>query len=325
MLIGKLDRLVEIKQATFTQNTYGEKVRTSTTIANVFARFEFKQGKAGYDADTFVGTSPAKMTIRYTTNIDLSPNYFIRYNSKDWFIKSIQEIGRKEGLILIVEEQSSSLPTDVFSLNSISGLVLHYKFATSLAATSDGIQWTDQSDQNNNGTQTLDSAEPTIENGYLTFDGTSDFVNFTSAITLNEMTVFMAVYIPSYTTETTLGNTSNNNMFARFSSDTSFRFRRGGSGAGQNVDITHSALPVDTLMLITLQQTGDTAFLRKNSSQIGSGSIVASNDFVVNNYGVQNTSFFGGRLYELAIYNNSVSDADRALIEADIIERLTIS
>ena len=74
------------------------------------------------------------MTIRYTTNIDLSPNYFIRYNSKDWFIKSIQEIGRKEGLILIVEEQTSSLPTDVFSLNSISGLVLHYKFARALAA-----------------------------------------------------------------------------------------------------------------------------------------------------------------------------------------------
>ena len=44
-----------------------------------------------------------------------------------------------------------------------------------------------------------------------------------------------------------------------------------------------------------------------------------------NNYGVQNTSFFGGRLYELAIYNNSVSDADRALIEADVIQRLSIS
>ena len=47
MLIGKLDRLVEIKQATFSQNSYGEKVRTSTTIASVFARFEFQKGNTG--------------------------------------------------------------------------------------------------------------------------------------------------------------------------------------------------------------------------------------------------------------------------------------
>tara|TARA_R100001443_G_scaffold28373_2_gene41530 strand:- start:1475 stop:2455 length:981 start_codon:yes stop_codon:yes gene_type:complete len=326
MNIGKLDRLVEIKQATFIQNNYGERQRTSTTIASVFARFEFEKGKAGYDADIFVGTSPAKMTIRYTTNIDLSPNYFIRYNSKDWFIKSIQEIGRKEGLTLFVEEQTSSLATDIFSLSDVTGLVLHYKFNTALAATTDGIQWTDQSDQSNNGTQTVDAAEPTIENGYLTFDGTSDFVNFASTVSLNETTIFMAVYIAAYTTETTLGNVGNSNMFGRFSNSTTFRFRRGGAGGGENVDISHTALPVDTLMLITLQQTGDTLFMRRDASQIGSGSILASNTFETNNYGTQNGGgLFGGRLYEVAIYNNSISDANRTLVEADIMDRLSIS
>jgi len=136
----------------------------------------------------------------------------------------------------------------------------------------------------------------------------------------------MAVYIAAYTTETTLGNVGNSNMFGRFSNSTTFRFRRGGAGGGENVDISHTALPVDTLMLITLQQTGDTLFMRRDASQIGSGSILASNTFETNNYGTQNGGgLFGGRLYEVAIYNNSISDANRTLVEADIMDRLSIS
>ena len=109
MLIGKLDRLVVIKEGTFSQNAYGENIRSTSTLASVWARFEFEKGKAGYDADTFVGTSPAKVTIRYRSDLQISPKNFIAYNSKEWFIRSIEEIGRKEGLILRVEEKTTDL------------------------------------------------------------------------------------------------------------------------------------------------------------------------------------------------------------------------
>lgn len=107
MNIGKLDRLVVIKQGSFTQDAYGENIRSTSTLGSVWARFEFEKGKAGYEADTFIGTSPAKMTIRYRSDIQISPKHYIEYNSKDWFIRSIEEIGRKEGLILRVEEKTT--------------------------------------------------------------------------------------------------------------------------------------------------------------------------------------------------------------------------
>ena len=107
MNIGKLDRLVIIKEATFSQNAYGENIASNATLASVWARFEFEKGKAGYEADTFIGTSPAKMTIRYRSDIQISPKHYIEYNSKDWFIRSVEEIGRKEGLILRVEEKTT--------------------------------------------------------------------------------------------------------------------------------------------------------------------------------------------------------------------------
>ena len=77
MNIGKLDRLVVIKQATFTQDAYGENIASNSTLASVWARFEFEKGKAGYEADTFIGTAPAKMTIRYRSDIQVSPKHYI--------------------------------------------------------------------------------------------------------------------------------------------------------------------------------------------------------------------------------------------------------
>jgi len=47
------------------------------------------------------------MTIRYRSDIQISPKHYIEYNSKDWFIRSVEEIGRKEGLILRVEEKTT--------------------------------------------------------------------------------------------------------------------------------------------------------------------------------------------------------------------------
>lgn len=107
MLIGKLDRLVTIKQGTFEADAYGEKIRTTSDLASVWARFEFQKGKAGFEADTFIGESPAKVTIRYRSDLQISPKNFIYYNSKEWWIRSIQEIGRKEGLLLMVEEKTT--------------------------------------------------------------------------------------------------------------------------------------------------------------------------------------------------------------------------
>ena len=107
MLIGRLDRYINIIQGTFSQNGYGENIRSTSTLASVWARFEFQRGDAGFEADTFIGTAKARVTIRYRSDLQISPKHYISYNSKEWFIRSIQEIGRKEGLLLEVEEKTT--------------------------------------------------------------------------------------------------------------------------------------------------------------------------------------------------------------------------
>ena len=107
MNIGKLDRLVVIKQATFTQDAFGENIASNSTLASVWARFEFEKGKAGYEADTFIGTAPAKMTIRYRSDIQISPKHYIEYNSKDYYYFIHGPLWKEEGLILRVEEKTT--------------------------------------------------------------------------------------------------------------------------------------------------------------------------------------------------------------------------
>ena len=107
MNIGKLDRYVNIIQGTFSQNSYGENIRSTSTLASVWARFDFKTGTAGFEADTFIGTAKARVTIRYRSDLQISPKHYISYNSKEWFIRSIQEIGRGAGLLVDVEEKTT--------------------------------------------------------------------------------------------------------------------------------------------------------------------------------------------------------------------------
>ena len=107
MNIGKLDRYVNIIQGTFSQNSYGENIRSTSTLASVWARFDFLKGTADFEADTFIGTAKARVTIRYRSDLQISPKHYISYNSKEWFIRSIQEIGRGAGLMLEVEEKTT--------------------------------------------------------------------------------------------------------------------------------------------------------------------------------------------------------------------------
>ena len=107
MNIGKLDRYINIIQGTFSQNGYGENIRSTSTLASVWARFEFQRGDAGFEADTFIVTAKARVTIRYRSDLQISPKHFISYDNKEWFIRSIQEIGRGAGLLLEVEEKTT--------------------------------------------------------------------------------------------------------------------------------------------------------------------------------------------------------------------------
>ena len=108
MLIGRLDRRITIYQRNFQQDVYGgQEIRGVTSTVTAWARIEFKDGSSKFDADAFVTNEPVRMIIRYTTDIGTSPEFYINSAEYgDYIIRSVQEMGRKEGLILLCDNKN---------------------------------------------------------------------------------------------------------------------------------------------------------------------------------------------------------------------------
>ena len=97
MLIGRLDRRITIYQRNFQQDVYGgQEIRGVTSTVTAWARIEFKDGSSKFDADAFVTNEPVRMIIRYINSADYG----------DYIIRSVQEMGRKEGLILLCDNKN---------------------------------------------------------------------------------------------------------------------------------------------------------------------------------------------------------------------------
>ena len=108
MLIGRLDRQITIYKRNFQQDDFGgQKIRAVASTVTAWARIEFKDGSSKFDADAFVTNEPVRMIIRYTTNIGTSPEFYINSaDYGDYIIRSVQEMGRKEGLILLCDNKN---------------------------------------------------------------------------------------------------------------------------------------------------------------------------------------------------------------------------
>jgi len=113
MIIGRLDRPIQIIKTTAAQNTYGEKTLSTDSTTDAFARIETEKGSNSFDADALVNVNPTKMIIRWTTEINISPDYWIKVQrmgtpdqTDSYIINSIEEIGRREGLILYCERKN---------------------------------------------------------------------------------------------------------------------------------------------------------------------------------------------------------------------------
>ena len=113
MIIGKLDRKLKLFKQVFTTNEYGERDVSSNTFVTILGNFDFKGGKTSFDADALINEDTIDCLIRYRTDIGTSPQYFISNGTTNYSIKSIQEIGRKDAMLLKLEQN------DVIDLTGI--------------------------------------------------------------------------------------------------------------------------------------------------------------------------------------------------------------
>ena len=113
MIIGKLDRKLKLYKQVFTTNEYGERDVTTKTSVTILGNFIFKGGKTSFDADALINEDTIDCLIRYRTDIGTSPQYFISNGTTNYSIKSIQEIGRKDAMLLKLEQN------DVIDLSAV--------------------------------------------------------------------------------------------------------------------------------------------------------------------------------------------------------------
>ena len=113
MILGKLDRKLKLFKQVFTTNEYGEREVTTKTLVTIYGNFDFKSGNTTYDADALINEERIDCLIRYRTDIGTSPQYFISNGTTNYSIKSIKEIGRKDAMLLTLEQN------DVIDLTGI--------------------------------------------------------------------------------------------------------------------------------------------------------------------------------------------------------------
>jgi len=90
-----MDRRITIQSVTRTQNSFGEMIETWATWATVWAEVKRKAGRENTDSDAVRAESDVEFMIRYKSG--LLPTMRIVFESNNYDISSIAEIGRRDG------------------------------------------------------------------------------------------------------------------------------------------------------------------------------------------------------------------------------------
>lgn len=102
MKSGKLDRRITIQNRVETQNTLGEAVISYTTFAQVWAEVVPLRGREYFTAAQTIPEAQLRIRIRYMTGV--TEKHRIVYEGVNYDILHIAEIGRKEGLEIMVKK-----------------------------------------------------------------------------------------------------------------------------------------------------------------------------------------------------------------------------
>lgn len=101
MKAGRMDRRLVIESQSATTDDLGHQINSWSTLATVWATIEPVSGGEAIKLGADIPDSLIKVFIRYRT--DITTRHRLNYQSRQWDIKYVREIGRKAGLELIAE------------------------------------------------------------------------------------------------------------------------------------------------------------------------------------------------------------------------------
>lgn len=102
MKAGKLDRRVQIKVKTASRDAYGAEILTYSVLATVWAEVVPISGREYFSAAQFVPEASLKIRMRFREDFDETA--IIAYDGLDYDILYIAEIGRADGLEVLVKK-----------------------------------------------------------------------------------------------------------------------------------------------------------------------------------------------------------------------------
>ncbi len=102
MKAGKLDRRVQIKVKTSTRDSFGAEILTYSVLATVWAEVVPVSGREYFAAAQFIPEASLKIRIRFREDFDETAKIF--YDGIDYDILYIAEVGRADGLEVLVKK-----------------------------------------------------------------------------------------------------------------------------------------------------------------------------------------------------------------------------
>lgn len=211
--------------------------------------------------------------------------------------------------------QKDTIPTIVTD-----SLVLNLDAGNTSSYPGTGVTWTDLSGNNNNGTLTNGPTYSSANNGYLTFDGTNDYVQVTGSITTSTAT-FVAWINRNGTQDPYDGL-----VFSRSSNTTGLHFQSGNQVAytwngAPNTYNWSSGLTVPNLSwcmcAVAVDSSSAVAYLCQSSGITSATNSVSHTSTIIDDINIgrdEVTSFgqryFSGNIAQALIYNRALTAAE---------------
>jgi len=223
---------------------------------------------------------------------------------------------------------SSQNPSTGFDIAGVSGIQTWLKFNEGQSDDGDRIIWADSSGQGNPIDDASAGTNDRVEftGGALHLKQETDAepeANFTSEIELTgAFTIFAVIDVDDDLNAESIFQGSGTNFFrlAHGNTDVKFRYKFSGSDYIKN----SSTAPSNSKALFRIQRNGSNSLdvLEDDTSLGGDFPASSSGTFKILRLGsTSSASAVGAKFFEVVIFNELVSDANIALIEADIKTR----
>ena len=221
--------------------------------------------------------------------------------------------------------------SEEFTLASISGLQLWLQNGQGVTA----AQWDDSSGNNNHVAQSDADKRGAVEDGGIDFNlDDGDHYDLTSTITTSTFTVFVAMEPDSGNSMSFFGHGGGTDfMRINQSADNEFRSKRNSSfdlNVSHSTDFTYENRGGVEKFIIMVRQEDDNTVTVGINNDLDNFALANSTgeDFDFSILGGQSTggaNAFDGTIYEVAIYNTTLSAADATLVRENIAERVSIT